>query len=365
MKQLIPGLALAAALAAAPAATSATATKVVQHLDEPRGIAFAPNGAMFVAEAGHGGAPCTIGGLNCYGLTGAITRYWHGETDRVVTGLPSIAFAAGAQARGPADIAVSRLGTARVTIGLEDGAANRDALERDGLGWLIRVPPSTLMAPSGHLRPDDWSFEIDVAWAVAPLESDPYAILAVPGGYVMTDASANALYDVGPQGELTLLAHLPSRPERTPFLTDSVPTAVAIGPDGAYYVGEFTGFAPPPPSGYSNIYRVVPGEPLQVYCTGFTRIIDIAFDTDGSLLVLQYATNSPPANFGPGVLWRVQLPPPDPDNPAPTCGARERVDTGIALDQPTAIAVGPDGAYYISNAGSRTGFLGEVLRIER
>jgi len=39
------------------------------------------------------------------------------------------------------------------------------------------------------------------------------------------------------------------------------------------------------------------------------------------------------------------------------------VDTGVVLDTPTAIAIGPDRALYISNRGTRVG-VGEVLRIE-
>jgi hypothetical protein len=77
-------------------------------LDNPRGMAFGADGALFVAEAGHGGAPCGVvppGGvaLSCYGLTGAISRLWHGQQDRIVSKLPSVSFRFGAQARGPND----------------------------------------------------------------------------------------------------------------------------------------------------------------------------------------------------------------------------------------------------------------------
>lgn len=37
---------------------------------------------------------------------------------------------------------------------------------------------------------------------------------------------------------MSAVAVFPSRPTRS---TDSVPTSVAVGPDGAYYVGEATG----------------------------------------------------------------------------------------------------------------------------
>jgi hypothetical protein len=367
----IAALAAAALLVTMPAAADPGATKIMTGLDNPRGLTFAPNGALFVAESGHGGAPCPPGGgLICYGLTGAVTRYWHGEQVRVATGLPSIAFTLGAQARGPNEVAMHGSGRGVVTVGLEDVASNRDTLNRDGLGWLVNIPGSALMAPANHLRTDEWSFDQDIAayWQAAPVakESDPFSILAVENGYVMTDASANALMKVDANGDLSAIAFLPSRPDRTPINTDSVPTTVTVGPDGAYYVGEFLGFAPPPPAGNANVYRVVPGEGAQVFCSGFNRIIDIAFGPDGKLYVLEYALTPTPSGFG--VILEVA--PPEPDSVDRTCPDRHVVATpGVALDQPTSFTFGPDGAIYVTNHGSRppapAGYPGEVWRIER
>jgi hypothetical protein len=135
---------------------------------------------------------------------------------------------------------------------------------------------------------------------------------------------------------------------------------VAAVPSDAYYVGEFTGFgAPLPGPGEAKIYRVVPGESPTVFCRGFDRIIDIAFDDDGSLWVLQYSTLANPVTGG--ALFRV-VPPPL-DSADRSCPDRQLVDTGVVLDQPTAVALLPD-AIYISNRGGRIG-VGEVLRIER
>jgi DNA-binding beta-propeller fold protein YncE len=86
-----------------------------------------------------------------------------------------------------------------------------------------------------------------------------------------------------------------------------------------------------------------------VFVTGFKAIIDIAFDEAGNLYVLQHATGAT-ALMGPGMLIRVA-----PD------GTRTQVLT--QLQRPTSVAIGPDGAVYVSNRGTSNG-AGEVLRVE-
>ncbi len=73
----------------------------------------------------------------------------------------------------------------------------------------------------------------------------------------------------------------------------AVPTSVAVGPDGAYYVGELKGF--PAPTDQSNIWRIEPGatglecgvdpQCTEVFDGGFTSIVDLDFGPDGTLYV--------------------------------------------------------------------------------
>src|SRR6266540_1196878 len=59
---LAVGTAVAITLIGSPAQASPEVTTVATGLDNPRGLGFAPNGALYVAEAGRGGdGPCFPG----------------------------------------------------------------------------------------------------------------------------------------------------------------------------------------------------------------------------------------------------------------------------------------------------------------
>ena len=136
--------ALAIALASAGTAVAATATPVMSGLDNPRGLAFARNGALYVAEAGRGGAgPCQVlrGDTQCYGPTGRISRLWRGVQSPVVTGLPSYVTTTGpdtGSATGPHDLVVHHH-HAHITIGWGADPALR------------ATPPSAVWQQFGHL----------------------------------------------------------------------------------------------------------------------------------------------------------------------------------------------------------------------
>jgi hypothetical protein len=342
--------ALTASLALSGTAAAATVTTVMSGLDNPRGLAFGPQGGLYVAEAGRGGTgPCTFlirpfepGLPFCYGPSGAVSRLWRGVQERVVTGLPSYANSLGT-ATGPHDIAMLGLGNAHVSIGWGENPLLRDALGPPwtSFGWLARVNPNG----KWRLETDLSAFEAAANPGAGPLDSNPYGLLAEPGKVVVAEAGGNALLAVSSNGAISTIATLPSLPQGRD--TDSVPTAVAVGPDGAYYVAELSGL--PFATGAANVFRVVPGQAPAVAYTGFTTIIDLALGPDGSLYVLEHSTG--PDFFAlPGRLLKIS-----PD------GARSTIVDG--LTRPGSVAVGPDGALYVSNQGISVG-TGEVLRIE-
>jgi len=212
------------------------------------------------------------------------------------------------------------------------------------------------MAASGKWKivADILQHEIDQNPGGGAIDSNPFRVLAEPGGRLVVDAGMNALLRVAANGKVKTLAVFPPIPNPTGFgppWIESVPTAVARAPDGSLYVGELTGF--PFVQGLASVYRVVPGQAPVQLCTGFKAIIDLAMAPDGGLYVVENATGAfpPPPPFAPnsGRLSHVAM----------DCTVTPLL-TG--LDRPTSVAVGKNGAVYVTNHGVTPG-MGEVLMI--
>jgi hypothetical protein len=331
---------------------ASTATPVMTGLDNPRGLAFAPDGTLYVTEAGRGGSgpPCRVnrGLLTCFGTTGAISRLRDGVQEEWVSGLPSMASASGIEAEaGPNDISFQGVGGAYVTMGLPGTPAIRTLLGPDLelSGRLLKI------AASGEIKAiaDPVSYEAAVNPDSGLVDSNPYGVLALPGRQLVADAGGNSVLEVAANGTVSTLVALARRPNPLPIgppLVDPVATAVAMGPDGALYVSELTGA--PFVTGFARIYRIAADGTTSVYATGLTAVVDLAFADDGTLYALQHASCGP--FFAcPGSIVRVGATLPH----AVVYGG---------LTRPSAFTIGPDGAFYVSNNGASSG-IGEVLRI--
>jgi hypothetical protein len=350
----------AAAIAPALPAGAATPEVIASGLSNPRGLAFAPNGALYVAESGRGGnGNCTPSPPQpaidrCYGETGSIARIKpEGGFERILTGLPSLSQPSGMAEGGPVD--VSFLGTSMfVTMSWGGNPALRGTLGGKAhlFGSLLHV------APSGALQvvTDVTAHESQFNPGGGSVDSNPYGSVALPGRRIVADAGANALVEVLANGRTRTFAVPPRLPPLIPNTPtrEPVPTSVVEGPDGAMYVSQLT--AGPFFRGTSTVLRVASdGSSIETFASGFTAVVDLAFDAGGALYVLEVASGlvpGPGANpgLGNGRLLR-------------KCPGADATVLLSGLFFSSGVAIGPDGAAYLTNNGVSS-TAGEVLRLQ-
>lgn len=361
---LVPAGAAAQPLAAPSTAgagvASTTMTVVADGLNAPRKVLFdQARRRVLVAEAGIGlqnTGPCGYaerGLYMCLGLTGSIFQYSTSgaPSRRIVTGLPSTAI----QALPNVVIGVHGLSLRddRLTavFGLLGNVPFRDSLGADA----ALMGQAVVMEDNGPLRPlaDIVGFENGLTPGV---EADPYGVVTGSYGTVVVNAGGpgtdrgNDLLLVQPNGTVSRLAQFPERPSLTNPSVNirTVPTAVAHGPDGAFYVGELTGA--PFYAGEARVWRVVPRAAPTVLADGFTTIIDLAFDQQGRLVVLQTG-NNPFNTEQDGALIRIEA------------DGQRTVLASAGLKNPGGLAIAGDGVFYVSTRTASGGGVGQLVEI--
>jgi hypothetical protein len=295
--------------------------------------------------------------------------------ERILTGLPSLALPDGTGGAGPRDIKFDATGKPYVLIGYAANPTFRDRnLGNTDLGKIIAPDFNT----------NSWTTIADLANYELANNPDGGDVGSNPLGFVIdgnkliaVDAGANDLLSVNTDGKNLqavtkfpedILANPVFPPSGTPsnepaqvpsqgeeevqsqFATQAVPSNVAKGPDGAYYVSQFTGF--PFAEGGAKIYRVGADGKSTVFADGFTQLTDLEFDTEGNLYALQYANQSAWKGDLDGSVIKIAAD-----------GTRTTLLSGNGLESPSALTIGADGAVYVTNRGDRPG-LGQVIRIE-
>jgi len=351
-----------------PAGASARPyTVFASGLDNPRHLAIGRFGGVYVAESGRGGDACVTApdpesgedSTFCAGRTGALTRISaRGEARRVLTGLPSLAGEDGGDAIGPVDPTVAE-GLNLLIAGSVATSPPGLAAALQGSGTLVRRIEGTDQV---RTVADFSPFEAANNPDGAQIDSDPYGLYTSPeGNHYVADAAANALLAVTKAGAISTVAVLPGgEATAPPFLGlppgakvpyEPVPTSVDVGPDGRPYVGQLTGF--PFPKDQAKVFRIGRFGGVSGYAFGFTNLVDIDFGPDGSLYVVELASQGLLAETaGPpvGALYRIH-----PD------GTRELL-SGSELTAPGGVVVGR-GAVYVSINSTSAGE-GKVLRYQ-
>ncbi|MCC5626365.1 ScyD/ScyE family protein [Nostoc sp. CHAB 5715] len=377
-----------AAFSEIKAASAASFSVIADGLYNAGGLSFSPDGNLYVTEAGIGGSGGCVppasgqGDSLCYGTSGAVTKIQNGKTERILTGLPSLALPDGTGAAGPRDIKFDAQGKPYVLIGYGANPTFRDR----NLGYtdLAKIIAPDFNTNSWASVADLGNYELANNPDAGDVGSNPLGFVIDGNNLIAVDAGANDLLSVNTDGSnlqaivafpQEILANPVFPPSGTPsnepaqvpsegevvrspkaglrpsqFASQAVPSSVTKGPDGAYYISQFTGF--PFPEGGANIYRVGADATPTVYADGFTQLTDLEFDTEGNLYALQYANQSAWKGDFDGSVIKIA-----------TNGTRTTLLSGNGLESPSALTIGADGAVYVTNRGDRPGF-GQVLRIE-
>jgi plastocyanin/sugar lactone lactonase YvrE len=335
-------LLVVAALWVAPASAQ-TATQVEVYasgLVNPKGMVFTSDGTLYVAESGKPGEvmvplPVNFGGTGPIGTNARLSRIPPGgQRQDFVTGLPNVGLYGGIEMLGASGMAV--LGGALYEVAAGHITVSPALSRVTADGTLQRIADVGAYNRT-HPVPGDNGDAVPLG--------NPFDMVALGDSLYISDGNYNRILKVTVDGTITTLVD---------FGGDPTTVGLAAGPDNNLYVAQF-GLAPYTP-GSGRVDRVAPnGTVTQGAVANLTTPIDVAFDRDGTMFVLQFA-----AQFNPQRLRYV-----------PSGGEVRRVNsdgsTSIVVSGlmfPTSMTFGPDGALYVSNYGNESNDgQGQVVRV--
>jgi hypothetical protein len=331
---------------------------IATGLNNPRGVTVNREGDVYVAEAGLGAGNATVGVVAGIGSTGSITKVddagsRHAHQRRIVSGIASAASVEQGQ--------LEALGIDGITVGRDHGheqiwgVLGTGGVPNTNLGYLVKVRHHSLVDVAAVGAADlAWTATYQhAAWAPPGQfpDANPYGVLVSRGRRYVVDAASNTVDVVTRSGAVKQVAYIPNPP-----VSDSVPTCIAQGPDGAVYVGtlNLVGFFGAGP-GQSTVYRIDPKtlDPSNLnavltaakpWATGFSTITGCTI-SHGRFYATEMFTND------------VQV-----ASLAHPSGARVKI-TAPQIVQPNGIAVSGRNIYVSTHSDSTGGGAGQLVRI--
>jgi hypothetical protein len=344
---LAAGLVVAAM---APAAAAAPRLHTVARgLDNPRGLAFLPNGMLAVAEGGHAGSLCLAPG-ECGGLTGQIIAVnpKTGHRRTLATRFPSIGgpFAP----FGLGGLAV-RSGKLYAIVGenpQEFGDPSKDCAGQSNpsacmatldtivkeVGNLVEV--RSLKANHGwrslaRVGQFDFNYVGQHPQPRTPPDGDPFGLILRPsGGFYVVDAASNTLGSVSAQGRISVIGVVPDPPHHQPIY-DAAPTCAARTPDGALVLGAEAGMLSR--WKHHGITRLLVGGKVQ-------QVVGCVSDRHGNVYLANLDTSVKNFIGDPFSGSVVKVTP-----------ALKTSYVARGLNYPTGLTLGPDGHLYVTVNG--------------
>jgi sugar lactone lactonase YvrE len=306
---------------------SASMTMIATGLTNPRGFTWSDDGTLYLAEAGNGGEtriPVIEGFTVRNGVSSSIVKIANGCITPVEQGLVSSLWEEPDWVWGAMDVAVlngdlyallSGAGPSWLTPSSRSGVYK---INDDGTMTLVADITTWLPQHLPKFIPPDYGSDGSL-----------FDLEATSDALVLSEAVGGQIIKVTPTGEMSVLADLSAG--------HPVPTGLAVGPDGAIYVGYET--ANPFPDGAAKVSKIAPDGTVSDVWTNLTRLADLAIGPDGTLYAEELSTGNteiePFAQPNTGRIVRQTGP-----------DTAEVIAEGVNF--PVGLNFGPDGALYVS-----------------